>query len=115
MMRIRTIFSVTLFLLVTLTCVATATLRIEDFAVELIIESSGQLLVTEQITVRFLTPYHGIERFITISGRTPWGETVKIDLKLEEILMDGAFVPYTSSTRGSNRTLRIGDPDRTIT
>jgi len=43
------------------------------------------------------------------------GETVKIDLQLEEILLDNSAVPYTTSVRGSNRYLRIGDPDRTIT
>ena len=115
MSRFRTILSLTLLLLVSLAFVATATLRIENFAVDIVVETSGALLVTEQITVRFITPHHGIERFITISGRTPWGETVKIDLRLEEILMDEAPVTYTSSTRGSNRTIRIGDPDLTIT
>ena len=115
MNTMKRIFSAVLLLLVALSFAATATLRIEDFAVDIVIESSGELLVTERITVRFLTPHHGIERFIPISGRTPWGETVKIDLRLEEILMDKAPVQYTTRTRGSNRTIRIGDPDRTIT
>lgn len=115
MRRVETILSAILVLLATFTFVATATLRIENYAVEIDVESSGELLVSEQITVRFLTPHHGIERFIAIAGRTPFGETVKIDLRLEEILMNGAPVPYTTSTRGSNRYVRIGDPDRTIT
>ncbi len=114
MRRVETILSAILVLLATFTLVATATLRIENYAVEIDVESSGELLVSEQITVRFLTPHHGIERFIAIAGRTPFGETVKIDLRLEEILMNGAPVPYTTSTRGSNRYVRIGDPDRTI-
>ena len=111
---IRRILSTIFVLLATFAIAATAALRIEDFAVEIVIESSGELLVTERITTRFLTPHHGIERFISISGRTPFGKTVKIDLRLEEILMNGIPVPYTTSTRGSNRYVRIGDPDRTI-
>ena len=115
MRRVEKILSSTLVLLVAFTIVATATLRIDDFAVEIDVETSGELLVSEQINVRFLTPHHGIERFVPISGRTPWGETVKIDLRLEEVLMNGVPVPYTTRIRGSNRYLRIGDPDRTIT
>lgn len=115
MRRVEKILSSTLVLLVAFTVVVTATLRIDDFAVEIDVETSGELLVSEQINVRFLTPHHGIERFVPISGRTPWGETVKIDLRLEEVLMNGVPVPYTTRIRGSNRYLRIGDPDRTIT
>ncbi len=115
MSQIQRTLSAALLLLIALTFAATATLRIEDFAVDIAIESSGELLITEHITVRFITPHHGIERFITVSGKTPWGETVKIDLQLEEILMDKSTVPYTSRILGSERYLRIGDPDRTIT
>ena len=115
MRQIRNILSVTLVLLTTFAIIATAALRIEDFAVEIAIEPSGELLVTERITTRFLTPHHGIERFISISGQTSFGETVKIHLRLEEILMNGAPIPYTTNIRGSNRYIRIGDPDRMIT
>ncbi|MCK5827124.1 DUF2207 domain-containing protein [Candidatus Bipolaricaulota bacterium] len=115
MMRIGRTLSIACLLLISLTFAATAELRIQDFAVDILADASGQLIVTENITVRFITPHHGIERFITISGKTPWGETVKIDLQLEEILLDNSAVPYTTSVRGSNRYLRIGDPDQTIT
>jgi len=115
MRRIRSILSATFILLALSSIITAAALRIEDFAVEIVVDSSGQLRVTERITARFLTPHHGIERFVLISGRTPWGETVKIDLRLDEILLDGVSVPYTDRTRGSNRYFRIGDPDRTIT
>lgn len=97
------------------TAMATATLEIERFDVDIVLETSGQLAVTEEITVRYFSPHHGIERFITISGQTPWGETVTIDLELDEILMDNAPVPYTLRTRSGHRIARIGDPDRTIT
>lgn len=115
MIRVCRILSAVFVILSACSIIAAATLRIEDFSVEVLVESSGELLVTERVTTRFLTPHHGIERFIPVSGRTPWGKTVKIDLRLDEILLNGVPVPYTSSTRGSNRYFRIGDPDRTIT
>ena len=114
MMRIRRTLSIACLLLVVLSCIVAAELRIQDFAVDIQADASGQLVVTEKITVRFITPHHGIERFITISGKTPWGETVKIDLQLEAIRLDNGPVPYTTRTSGSNRIFRIGDPDRTI-
>jgi len=115
MMPIRRVLGVTWLLIIAIACTAVAELRIQNFAVDILVDTSGELLVTENILVRFITPHHGIERFIPISGKTPWGETVKIDLQLEEIRLDGGSVPYTTSTRGSNRLFRIGDPDRTIT
>ncbi|MBE0636265.1 DUF2207 domain-containing protein, partial [Candidatus Bipolaricaulota bacterium] len=115
MMRIGRTFSIACLLLISLACAAAAELRIQDFAVDILADVSGQLTVTENITVRFITPHHGIERFIAISGKTQWGENVRIDLQLEEIRLDDGPVPYTTSTRGSNRVFRIGDPDRTIT
>ena len=115
MIWIRRTLSIALLLVLTLSFAAAAVLRIEDFAVDIVIESTGELLVTERITTQFLTPHHGIERFIPISGQTPWGKTVKIDLRLDEILLDGVPIPYTDRTLGSNRYFRIGDPNRTIT
>ena len=92
-----------------------AILEIDRFDVDIVLDLSGHLLVTEEITVRFLTPHHGIERFVTVSGKTPWGEKVTIDLDVEDVLIDNAPAQFTSRTRGSNRVLRIGDPERTIT
>jgi len=115
MSRIGTAFSIVLLSVVVVAFAAAATLRIDDFAVDIVVESSGELLVTERITAHFFTEHHGIERFITISEKTPWGETIKIDLTVDRVLLDGAPVEYTSRTRGSDHSLRIGDPNRTIT
>lgn len=94
---------------------AWASLRIEDFAVEIRVESTGDLLVTEQISVRFLTPYRGIERFIPIAGRTPWGTSVRMALRLLDVQKDGMPVLHSARRRGTAYVLRIGDPNRTIT
>jgi uncharacterized membrane protein YgcG len=115
MMRIPKALAIASLLVVISVVTVTAELRIQDFAVDILIDPSGELLITENIQVRFITPHHGIERFIAISGKSPLGATIKIDLQLEEIQLNGGPVPYTSSTRGSNRFLRIGDADRKIT
>jgi uncharacterized membrane protein YgcG len=115
MMRIPRALAIASLLVVISACAVTAELRIEDFAVDILIDPSGELLVTENIQVRFITPHHGIERFIAISDKSPLGETISIDLQLEAIQLNGGSVPYTTSTRGSNRLFRIGDADRTIT
>jgi len=78
MMRIRRTLIIACLLLISLTFAATAELRIQDFAVDILADPSGQLLVTENITVRFSTPHHGIERFITISGKTPWARPSRL-------------------------------------
>ena len=113
--RRRAFLCVTLSLLLFPSLLATASLQIEDFAVDIVMDISGELVVTENITVLFFTPHHGIERFITISEKTPLGENVSIVLRVEEILKDGVPEPYTSRVSGNARVLRIGDPDRTIT
>ena len=103
------------FILLAAGSVATsASLRIEEFAATIVLEESGDLYVTERITANFFTSHHGIERFITIAGRTPWGETVRIVMDVRSVLMDDGTVPYTQRTRGNERILRIGDPDRTV-
>ncbi len=112
--HIQRVAVVTVLLSVCLAVAALADLRIQDFAVDIQADASGELTITEQLTVRFLTPHHGIERFITLSGKTPWGENVKIDLELLDVRFNGEAVPYVSRIRGSERYLRIGDPDRTI-
>jgi uncharacterized membrane protein YgcG len=115
MMRIPKALAIASLLVVISVVTVTAELRIQDFAVDILIDPSGELLVTENIQVRFITPHHGIERFIAISDKSPLGETTSIDLQLEEIQLNGDSVPYTTKQRGGNWIFRIGDADRTIT
>jgi len=94
---------------------ASASLRIDEFRLDLTLTSEGFLDVREQITVTFFSAHHGIERFVPVSYRNErTGTRQSIELDLEEVTMDGGDVPLQSSRRGSNLYIRIGDPDRTI-
>ncbi|MDD5645998.1 MAG: DUF2207 domain-containing protein, partial [Candidatus Bipolaricaulis sp.] len=94
---------------------AGATLYVESFDAVIGLTTAGDLEVIETLAVVFVTPHHGIERYITISGRTPLGKRVTIDLRVGEVTMDGANVAVEARRSGSHQYLRIGDPDRTIT
>ncbi len=94
---------------------AFASLEIDRFDVAIVLEPSGTLRVTEELTVTFYTSHHGIEREIPVSYRDPRGATVTIDLDVDRIALDGGPVPYTARRIGRDLRLRIGDPDRTIT
>jgi len=95
---------------------ASASLRIDDFASLIELTADGILHIEETITVTFHTPHHGIEREIPVSYRVPsTGANLTIDLQVGDVLKDGADVPVLSRRRGRDLSLRIGDPDRTLT
>jgi len=103
-------------LLVAVSVSALATLRIDDFDVRLHVTDEGLLEVSERLTVTFVTPHHGIERMIPVSYTTDTlGARVAIDLDVDAVTLDNASVPVRRRGIGSTTTLRIGDPDRTIT
>ena len=93
---------------------AFATLEIGRFDVTIVVDPSGTLRVTEELSVTFYTSHHGIEREIPVSYRDPRGGNVTIALDLDRIALDSGPVPYTARRIGSELRLRIGDPDRTI-
>ncbi len=94
---------------------AQASLRVTDFQSAIVVNRSGELAVTETINVTFLSPHHGIERWIRISYRRPTGERITIGLKVTRVTLDGDSVPYAISWRGDAIYIRIGVPDVTIT
>ncbi|MCX6094436.1 MAG: DUF2207 domain-containing protein [Candidatus Bipolaricaulota bacterium] len=94
---------------------AGATLYIENFDAAVNLTSTGNLDVIETLTVVFVTPHHGIERYITVSDTTRLGKRVTIDLRVGEVTMDGERVPVETRRSGTREYIRIGDPDRTVT
>ena len=94
---------------------AAATLTIEHFDATIELREDGVLEIAETLTVDFLTPHHGIERSIPVSYRVPGtGENLTIDFELVEVRWNDGTVPVSTSRRGRDVYLRIGDPDRTI-
>ncbi len=108
--------------LIVLVCLAAvaiplhATLYVDEFGADIRILDSGEVSIVERLTVKFLTPHHGIEREIPISYRVPaTGENLTIGFRLDSVRFDGGPVPVLSKRSGRNQYLRIGDPDRTVT
>ncbi len=96
-------------------CAASASYYIQAFDTALDLASNGDLHVVEAVTVVMTSPQHGIVRDIPTSYRTPLGTRVTIDLQLGAVTMDGQSVPVSPGQSGAYRTLRIGDPNVTIT
>lgn len=95
---------------------ALASLRMDLFDMQLVLNEEGAFQVTERITITFLTPHHGIERWIPVSYRVPsTGTNRTIAFDLRAVFLDGVAVSFQPRRSGRNQYLRIGDPDRTIT
>jgi uncharacterized membrane protein YgcG len=93
--------------------------RITRYDTGLTIEADGGLLVTESITYDFATtPRHGIIRVIPFRVDYPpephHDRVFPIDVVSVEA-SEGASAQYETSEEGNDLSIKIGDPDRTIT
>ena len=102
-------------LLIGVSLLAAASLRITDFAAQIVLDDEGTLHVEEKLDVDFYSPHHGIERWTPVSYRRPTGENITIDLNVTSATQDGGKVPYTVRRSGRDILIRVGDPNRTIT
>ncbi|MCK4683208.1 DUF2207 domain-containing protein, partial [Candidatus Bipolaricaulota bacterium] len=102
-------------LLIGVSLLASASLRITDFAAQIVLDEEGTLHVEERLDVDFYSPHHGIERWIPVSYQRFTGENITISLKVISATQDEGSVQYTTRRSGRNILVRIGDPDRTIT
>ena len=88
--------------------------RIQDYLVQIAIEPTGYVVVTEELRVTFDLPRHGIYRRIPYSYTLPTGEVYKLRIWVEEVLADGVEVPVKEYREGGYLVLRIGDPARLV-
>jgi hypothetical protein len=102
-------------LLIGVSLLASASLRITDFQAQIVLDGEGTLHIEERLDVDFYSPHHGIERWIPVSYRRPTGENITISLHVTSVTQDGAKAKYTVHRSGRNILVRIGDPDVTIT
>jgi hypothetical protein len=89
--------------------------QITAYDIDITIEASGALLVTESIAYYFAEPRHGILRDIPV--RLRYDGTFDRVYPLEVVSVDatgGASDDYTVEESGGMKRIRIGDPDRTI-
>jgi uncharacterized membrane protein YgcG len=115
-MRKASVLFVLFFTLISgVSLLASASLRITDFAVQIVLDEEGTLHVEEKLDVDFYSPHHGIERWIPVAYKRFTGENITVSLKVASVTQDGGSVPYTTRRSGQNILVRIGDPNRTIT
>jgi uncharacterized membrane protein YgcG len=91
--------------------------RIRSYAVDIAIERSGSMLVTERIDYDFgTTEHHGI--FRDIPDRLPFDDTRDRVYPISIVSVSatsGASADYAVEDRGGTFSIRIGDPDATVT
>nr|WP_298145811.1 DUF2207 domain-containing protein [uncultured Pseudomonas sp.] len=87
--------------------------RIEDFAVELVVEADGNLLVTEQIRVWATGEAikRGIYRDFPVRSINRWMLNQKVGFELLEVQRDGRREPYFSEAVDAVQRIYIGNPD----
>lgn len=90
-----------------------------DYHVDLIVHENNTFSVTETITVDFLSPAHGIYRYVTVGGEIFFndenGELVSIPgtLKLSNVSAGDVELDYSSDA--DNAILRLGSANTTLT
>src|SRR3989344_2847236 len=88
---------------------------ITDFSSVIEVQKDTTLLITETISVNFPDYRHGIYRVIPITYSVR-GKTLNSRLKVLRITDgEGKSVHYEKSRRGQSVSLKIGDPDITLT
>jgi uncharacterized membrane protein YgcG len=91
---------------------AQRSIEIQEFAADLFVRLDGEVLVTEQIQLRFRGSWNGFVRTIPVRYRTPEGFGFRLRMDVESIT-DGAgnALRYESSREGDSRALKIWVPD----
>lgn len=88
--------------------------EIDRFRSDIAIQPSGEVQVTETITVDFnQLEKHGIFRDIPIEYQSN-EEKVYTELTVESVLQNGQKMQYEEDRDGGYTHLKIGDPDKTI-
>lgn len=91
----------------------------KDYHVDLVVHENNTFSVKEVITVDFMSPAHGIYRYITVGGdvfyRDESGElqSIKGNLKLSNLDADGVELDVRAES--DNMIVRLGSPDVTLT
>ncbi len=95
---------------------AWASESIRSYDVQALVAPDGTVTVTEQIAYDYgPAPRRGIIRDIPVQSELPDGSMWLHPVRVDAVTLDGAPVPYDESVDGSLLSIRIGDPDATVT
>lgn len=89
---------------------------IKVFSSNIDIQSNGIMTVTEDITVQVenVNIQRGIYRDFPTKYKDSNGETIEVGLKVLDVFLDGATVPYRVTNRQNGVRIRIGDADSVV-
>ena len=95
---------------------ASAAENISKYTVAVALTPEAVMQVVETIDYDFdgQPDRHGIQRDLVIQESLSDGGTQIYEITLDSITADGAPVPFTTSTNGDFLSVRIGDPDVTV-
>ncbi|HSH74462.1 MAG TPA: DUF2207 domain-containing protein [Longimicrobiales bacterium] len=86
-------------------------LRVEDFAVTLLVREDGSMSVEESIRYRFTGSWNGVVRDIPIVYRTPAGFEHRLEIDdIEVTNPEGSDYRYELSREGRNRRVKVWVP-----
>ncbi len=89
---------------------------IRNYDTDITVQEDARLLVEERIEVDFSAPRRGIYRNIPVRYTDPRGFAYAIGFRLIEVVDEEGRSQQTKVTNeGAQVSIRIGDPDRTIT
>lgn len=89
--------------------------KINTFHSDINILQSGQVDITEKITVTFSSSKHGIYRTIPISYNDKNSKVLYTSLRVVDVSQDNDSAIYSTTNDSANETIKIGDPNNTIT
>jgi len=87
---------------------------IENFDSVIEVNEDATLTVTEQIEVNFDVAKHGILRSIPVSYHDDFNNRVRANITIISVFQDEKPVLYDVNRVGSEKVIRIGDPNVTI-
>lgn len=89
-----------------------------DYQVDLTVHDNNTFSVQETITVDFLSPAHGIYRYITTGGeiffQSESGELLSLNGRLHIGAVDAGDVEVLQTDEGDNIVVRLGSADQTL-
>jgi hypothetical protein len=96
--------------------IAQAAESISDYSVSFDVTPEALLRVTEDITYDFdgQPDRHGIQRDLVLEDELDDGSTQVYGVEISSVTANGAPVEFTTSDNGSFLSVRIGDPDITV-
>ncbi|MFH0829110.1 MAG: DUF2207 domain-containing protein [Candidatus Kerfeldbacteria bacterium] len=92
-----------------------ANLSFPSFLSDITVNTDASILVRETIVVTYHTDMHGFFRTIPFRYDTGDGGRVSVPISNVSVTQDSSAATFTTSKKGNDLTIKVGDPNKTIT